>query len=90
MEVKQYARSIKKATGQTIEGQEPSVGGWGMPGVGETPVLLSEEWKEDVKQNPISVELGEKKLLQDMEEEEEHCRTRSGCAGRGTVGSNRR
>ena len=67
-EVKQYARSMKKATGQTMEEREPSVGGWGMPGVGETPVFVSEEWKEDVKQNPISVELGEKKLLQDMEE----------------------
>lgn len=67
-EVKQYARSMKKATGQTMEEKEPSVGGWGMPGVGETPVFVSEEWKEDVKQNPISVELGEKKLLQDMEE----------------------
>ena len=59
-EVKQYARSMKKATGQTMEEKEPSVGGWGMPGVGETPVFVSEEWKEDVKQNPISVELGEK------------------------------
>lgn len=67
-EVKQYARSMKKAAGQTMEEKEPSVGGWGMPGVGETPVFVSEEWKEDVKQNPISVELGEKKLLQDMEE----------------------
>lgn len=67
-EVKQYARSMKKATGQTMEEKEPSVGGWGMPGIGETPVFVSEEWTEDVKQNPISVELGEDKPRQDMEE----------------------
>ena len=70
-EVKQYARNMKKAIGQTVEENHSIVSGWSVSGIGRRPIFGMDEWKRETEQKPIIVDKGEQKPLQNGEQEEE-------------------